>query len=184
MPELARFYGIIAAVYFRDHPPPHLHFREGPRAVVIAIRTGKVMEGKISKRGMAYAKLWMALHHEAILHAWDIASAGGEPARIPPLRRKGGEVARDASTPRSRNGAAYYGDKPTPLILQVEWIERDEVRLFFAMANKVRVKEMFLPFVRTAKKARVVDGGMGLDPGDGKDVAAHTLYEMPGKFVD
>jgi hypothetical protein len=27
MPELARFFGIIAMMFYDDHPPPHFHAR-------------------------------------------------------------------------------------------------------------------------------------------------------------
>ena len=62
-----------------------------------------------------------------------------------------------------------------PFIRMVEAIGGPEVRIFFSNG---RVVEMVLP-VTDARKARVVDEGMGLDPGDGRgeisaaDLAAH-----------
>lgn len=59
-----------------------------------------------------------------------------------------------------------------PIICIVEWIEKNIVRVFFSSG---RVVEVALPWVRIARQARVVDDGMGLDPGDGKDVGADTV---------
>ncbi|MFB3041815.1 MAG: DUF4160 domain-containing protein [Candidatus Poribacteria bacterium] len=29
MPEISRFFGIVIAIYYRDHPPPHFHAKYG-----------------------------------------------------------------------------------------------------------------------------------------------------------
>ena len=132
MPELSRFYGIVVSVFFKDHPPPHVHVKEGHDMLVLNIRTGDVIEGEISKRGTSCAKRWLELHREELLQAWDVAVVGGTPERIPPLARKGG-AARDAipsDKPRRRRHG--YGKKPSSRILMVEWIQANEVRIFFA----------------------------------------------------
>ncbi len=67
-----------------------------------------------------------------------------------------------------------------PLIRIVEWIENNEVRLFFSSG---KVVEVILPWVEDARRAHVVDGGGGLDPGDGLDVGADTLAEMRGRVL-
>ena len=67
-----------------------------------------------------------------------------------------------------------------PRLLVVEWVEGNEVRLFFSSG---KVVELRLPWVRSARKVRIVDGGMGLDPGDGKDVSASSLAEQPGRVL-
>lgn len=64
-----------------------------------------------------------------------------------------------------------------PTILMVEWLEKNRVRLFFATG---KISEVRLP-VRSAKHARIVFGGVGLDPGNGYELSAVTLHEMPGK---
>ena len=40
MPEISRFFGIIIAMYFRDHPPPHFHARYGEHEAKFSIETG------------------------------------------------------------------------------------------------------------------------------------------------
>jgi hypothetical protein len=37
MPEISRFFGIIIAMYYNDHPPPHFHVRYGEQKAIIAI---------------------------------------------------------------------------------------------------------------------------------------------------
>jgi hypothetical protein len=66
-----------------------------------------------------------------------------------------------------------------PLIEMIEWIEGNEVRVFFSTG---RVVEMKLP-VRSARWARIVDGGMGLDPSNGREIGAPDLYERPAKVL-
>lgn len=57
----------------------------------------------------------------------------------------------------------------------VEWLGGNKVRLRFVRATK-RVFVAELPVV-TAKHARLVDSGMGLDPGDGMQFSAFDLYD-------
>ncbi len=45
MPEISRFLGIIIAMYYNDHNPPHFHARYGNFHAVIAIDTGEIIEG-------------------------------------------------------------------------------------------------------------------------------------------
>jgi hypothetical protein len=62
-----------------------------------------------------------------------------------------------------------------PLLRDVTWLEGRRVRLRFR--NKDR--RSFVTELPTdmAYKARVIDLGMGLDPGDGFDFSAADLYD-------
>jgi hypothetical protein len=64
-----------------------------------------------------------------------------------------------------------------PIIWMVEWVRKNEVRLFFSTG---RIVELKLP-VASAKKAKIVDKGLGLDPGDGLDLCAVELHKQRGK---
>jgi hypothetical protein len=37
MPEVSRFYGIIVAIFFNEHNPPHFHARYGNSKIAIEI---------------------------------------------------------------------------------------------------------------------------------------------------
>jgi hypothetical protein len=64
-----------------------------------------------------------------------------------------------------------------PIIWMVEWLRENEVRLFFSTGRIVELKRP----VASAKKAKVVDKGLGLDPGDGMDLCAVALHGQRGK---
>lgn len=52
MPEIGRFYGIIIAMFFDDHNPPHFHARYGGEKIAIEIDSFRVLEGRISPRAL------------------------------------------------------------------------------------------------------------------------------------
>ena len=37
MPEISRFFGMVMAMYYNDHAPPHFHVRYGKQKAVIGI---------------------------------------------------------------------------------------------------------------------------------------------------
>lgn len=45
MPVVSRFYGIIIAIYYDDHPPPHFHARYGSFQAKFDIRSGASIIG-------------------------------------------------------------------------------------------------------------------------------------------
>ena len=65
------------------------------------------------------------------------------------------------------------------ILIMVEWLGGADGRLFFI--NGV-VVERSLPGVKSARKARIVDDGLGLNPGDGGgDMSAQMLYTRRGR---
>jgi hypothetical protein len=50
MPTISIFFGIVVQMYWRDHPPPHIHvFYQGFEALV-AIDNGEVIGGAAARR--------------------------------------------------------------------------------------------------------------------------------------
>ena len=47
MPEISRFYGIIIAMFFDDHDPPHFHARYAGKKVAIEIESLRILEGSL-----------------------------------------------------------------------------------------------------------------------------------------
>jgi len=39
MPEISRFFGMIIAMFYDDHAPPHFHVRYGGQRAIVAIDT-------------------------------------------------------------------------------------------------------------------------------------------------
>lgn len=66
-----------------------------------------------------------------------------------------------------------------PLIVMAQWLHDNVVRLFFTTGRFV---ELALP-VKSARRVRIVDKGLGLDPGNGKDMSAYGLHKMRGKVL-
>ena len=84
MPELSRFLGIVIAMYYRDHGPPHFHAVYADFEVTIDIDTGKVA-GKFPRRPLAYVQEWRLMHSRELLDAWVCAREGRPLAKIQPL---------------------------------------------------------------------------------------------------
>jgi hypothetical protein len=66
MPELSRFYGIIIAMYYDDHAPPHFHIRYGRQRAIMAVDNLAIIEGDLSPRVRGLATEWAASHREAL----------------------------------------------------------------------------------------------------------------------
>ena len=84
MPELSRFLGIVVAMYYRDHPPPHFHAIYGDAEITIEIETGKV-SGGFPKRALAHVLEWSAIHRQELTDAWALARASRPLPKIEPL---------------------------------------------------------------------------------------------------
>ena len=52
MPEVSRFYGIIIAVFFNEHNPPHFDARYGNNKIAIEINSLKILEGNFQPRAL------------------------------------------------------------------------------------------------------------------------------------
>jgi hypothetical protein len=85
MPEIARFYGIIVAMFYDDHNPPHFHARYGEDGVVIEIRTLRVLEGAIPPRALGLLIEWATQHQGELLSDWELAKNNRPPKKIEPL---------------------------------------------------------------------------------------------------
>ncbi len=84
MPELSRFLGIVIAMYYRDHGPPHFHAVYGEFEITVEIDTGRI-NGEFPKRALAHVLEWSQLHRAELLHAWSLARASEPLPRIDPL---------------------------------------------------------------------------------------------------
>jgi len=57
MPELSRFLGIVIAMFYRDHAPPHFHAYYGEHEITVEIESGKV-SGDFPRRALAHVQEW------------------------------------------------------------------------------------------------------------------------------
>jgi hypothetical protein len=73
MPVVSRFFGIVIAFYWEDHPPPHFHAKYGGDEVMIEIQTGSVIRGSMSRRALALVEEWRSGHVDELMDNWDRA---------------------------------------------------------------------------------------------------------------
>ena len=84
MPEISRFLGIVIAMYYRDHAPPHFHAIYGEYEVTVEIASGAV-SGSMPKRALAHVQEWRTLHQAELQDTWTLARASRPLPRIEPL---------------------------------------------------------------------------------------------------
>ena len=84
MPEISRFLGIVIAMYYRDHAPPHFHAMYDEFEITIAVETGAIV-GRFPTRALALVQEWRRLHQSELLEAWSLARAGRPLPVINPL---------------------------------------------------------------------------------------------------
>lgn len=85
MPEISRFYGIIIAMFYGDHNPPHFHARYGNSKVAIRIEDFRVLEGQFPPRALGMVIEWAAMHREELMRDWELVQTNRTPERIDPL---------------------------------------------------------------------------------------------------
>ncbi|MEI6386310.1 MAG: DUF4160 domain-containing protein [Spirochaetota bacterium] len=85
MPELSLFFlGIIIALLYDDHAPPHFHAVYGEFKIMVEKQTGSV-EGKFPKRALNAVMEWYELHRDELLCDWELAKKHEPLKNIPPL---------------------------------------------------------------------------------------------------
>ena len=84
MPEISRFLGIVIAILYRDHEPPHFHATYGEYEITGGIRDG-VVKGKFPRRALAHVLEWYGLHREELEKDWQLAKERKPLLPIAPL---------------------------------------------------------------------------------------------------
>lgn len=81
MPEITRFYGIIIKLFFRDHPPPHVHAVYGEYVALFNIETLEMIEGDLPTRAKKLVKEWVTIYQDELKNIWETQ----EFRKLPPL---------------------------------------------------------------------------------------------------
>lgn len=84
MPEISRFFGIVIAMYYTEHGPPHFHAAHGGRRASFEIDSGRV-RGQLSPTATKLVLEWAALHRRELLENWSLARARKPLNSIAPL---------------------------------------------------------------------------------------------------
>jgi len=86
MPEVSRFYGIIIALYYNEHNPPHFHAKYGEFIAEIDIRTLQILKGELPKRAKTLVLEWADEHRDELMQDWELACQKSELKEIEPLK--------------------------------------------------------------------------------------------------
>jgi len=84
VPEISRFLGIVIAMYYRDHAPPHFHAIYGEYEITVDIET-EVIHGDFPKRALRAVLEWLDLHKNELLEDWRLAEEKRPLQKIAPL---------------------------------------------------------------------------------------------------
>jgi hypothetical protein len=85
VPRISYFYGISIYMYHRDHAPPHFHAIYGSHEAEIAVRTRRVLKGRLPRRALALVRQWGKLHEAELIEAWSNAQSRVPLRPIAPL---------------------------------------------------------------------------------------------------
>ena len=69
MPVLSRFLGIVIAMYFKDHNPPHFHAKYGGNEATVNIDSGEI-DGYLPPRVSLLVQEWRLSHRDELHLAW------------------------------------------------------------------------------------------------------------------
>ncbi len=70
MPVIARFYGILIKMYFREHGVPHFHALYGEYIGVFEIENLEMIEGDLPQRAERLVREWAQKHQRDLLEMW------------------------------------------------------------------------------------------------------------------
>lgn len=85
MPEISRFFGIIIAMFYNDHAPPHFHARYEEQRAIIGIDSLTLLGGHLSPRVLGLVMEWAALHQDELREDWRLAQRQAPLTAIAPL---------------------------------------------------------------------------------------------------
>ena len=70
MPVIARFYGIVVKMYFREHGVPHFHAIYGEYVGVFNVATLRMIEGDLPARAKRLVLAWARRHRKELTEMW------------------------------------------------------------------------------------------------------------------
>ena len=70
MPEISRFLGIVIAMYYKEHAPPHFHAKYGGQRAAFSIQELRLIEGVLPPRVVTIVIEWAFQHREELMENW------------------------------------------------------------------------------------------------------------------
>lgn len=85
MPEISRFLGIVIAMYYKEHVPPHFHAKYGDQRASFSIQDLRLIEGKLPPRIVSLVLEWAFQHREELMENWGRVERKVDLQEIEPL---------------------------------------------------------------------------------------------------
>lgn len=85
MPEISRFFGIIIAMYYKEHAPPHFHAKYAGHRAAFAISDLQIIDGSLPRRAISLVLEWAFLHRDELVENWRRAERRYDLIKIKPL---------------------------------------------------------------------------------------------------
>jgi hypothetical protein len=86
VPAISRFLGIVIAMFFDDHGPPHFHARHADGSAKIQIDTLEPIETTLGRRQLRLVLAWAELPRKNQSRTGALARAGETLHQIDPLQ--------------------------------------------------------------------------------------------------
>ena len=71
MPTISLFYGLVVQMYWRDHPPPHVHVIYQGYEAAFEIETGLIISGEIPPTAARIVRQWLVRRRVELLANWE-----------------------------------------------------------------------------------------------------------------
>ncbi len=73
MPKVSEFFGVVIAMYFNDHNPPHFHAEYAGDEAEFSINTLEILVGQLPRRAQSLVLEWASLHRRELQANWERA---------------------------------------------------------------------------------------------------------------
>jgi hypothetical protein len=83
LPTISLFFGFVVQMYWRDHPPPHVHVHYQGFEALIEIGTGEVIGGSLPAPALRILRPWIARRREELLANWERSRRREPLERVP-----------------------------------------------------------------------------------------------------
>jgi len=70
VPTISRFPGIVIAMYFDDHDPPHFHALHADGEAKVRIDSPELIESTLARRQVRFVLAWAELHQVELAENW------------------------------------------------------------------------------------------------------------------
>ena len=77
MPEISSFYGIVIAMYWKEHGVPHFHVQAAGFKASLTIDSLEILAGELPPRALRLVGEWAELHRDELHENWRRARPAG-----------------------------------------------------------------------------------------------------------